>query len=171
MKKIIVLLSAALMSATLSHAQTPVGYQGEVDAGYSLGTRQAPNGANLHVINGISVGNFFSAGVGVGVDYYYDGYGDDGEVIPVFVNMKGYLPTGGRVRPFLSLDMGVGIGVGDALGGQSGVLYTPAVGCALTVGQSNQAILISVGYHVQQFAAYSASLNLNTVSFKIGFQF
>lgn len=61
MKKIILVLVAAVLSATAANAQVPIRYQGEVNAGYSIGASvYNQNRTNLHLINGIRFGQYFS---------------------------------------------------------------------------------------------------------------
>lgn len=170
MKKALLLLVVAIMSASAARAQKLVSYQGEVDAGYAVGVGNfAIDRVNVHVINGVRLGEYFSTGVGLGVDYYHQD-GEGAAVLPIFLNLKGHLPVSERITPFVSLDIGAGIGLSDVFDGLSGALFTPAVGCAFKVGPMN-AVLISLGYNVQQFSESGASLNMKAISLKVGFQF
>lgn len=170
MKKAILLFAVAIMSVSAASAQKLVRYQGEVDAGYALGVGNlAIDRVNVHVINGVKVGKYFSTGIGLGIDYYHED-GESALVLPIFLNLKGYLPVTERVSPFFSFDIGAGIGMSDAFDGLSGALYTPAVGCAFKMG-AKKALLVSLGYNIQQFSESGVSINMKAVSLKVGFQF
>ena len=96
MKKLFLLL-AAVCVASFAIAQSPVKYQGEVDLGCSLGVGVLSSGrVNIHTIQGIRVGDYFSTGVGFGADYYISG---QDMTIPLFLNFKGYIPTKSKVTP------------------------------------------------------------------------
>ncbi len=89
MKKLLLLAATAAMAISTVNAQTPVKYHGEVDLGYSIGVGTFSTGrANLHTIQGVQVGRYFSAGLGLGLDYYHEFY-DNGELaIPIYLNLK-----------------------------------------------------------------------------------
>ncbi|WP_418451287.1 hypothetical protein [Alistipes sp.] len=174
MKKIFLLAFAmASLGVFSAYAQQPsVRYQGEADAGYAVGVGTFSSGrANLHLINGVGVGRFFSAGIGLGVDYWHE-LSDNGELsMPVFLNLKGYLPVSEKVRPFLSLDLGVSVGLTEGLSEMSGLLCTPAIGVAVGVGNSGNALIFSIGYNMQQWSESGFGINTNALNIKLGFQF
>lgn len=84
--------------------------------------------------------------------------------------MKGYLPVSGSVSPYLSFDIGGGVGLTEGVSGLVGMLCTPAIGCAFKT-RGKGAFLVSVGYTRQQFSEFGNSLNFNAVSVKLGYQF
>ena len=102
MKKLFLLIVTTVISANIAKAQVQVTYQGEVDAGYSIGVGTfATSRVNLHTIQGIRIGEYVSTGLGLGLDYYHEFY-DNGElVIPIYLNIKGYLPVSKKVSTFL----------------------------------------------------------------------
>lgn len=136
MKKLFLLAVAAVMSVSVANAQVPVKYQGEVDLGYSIGVGTiALSRVNLHTIQSAKIGNYFSAGVGVGLDYYHDidkYMGDEwskGELIlPLYLDLAGYVPASENVSLLASFDIGVGIGLTEGVSGYSGLYLTPAIG-------------------------------------------
>lgn len=167
MKKIILLIVAALLSATVAHAQAPIRYQGEVDAGYSIGAGvYNQNRTNLHLINGIRFGSYFSMGIGLGFDIYHDRYYGADLLLPIFLNFKGYLPISKKVSTFLSFDVGAGVGLTEGVSDESGLLLNPAIGCAFKTTQKS-AILMSVGYNIQEMSGMA----IGAVSIKLGYQF
>lgn len=164
MKKLCLLLATTLFAIS-SFAQTPIKYQGEVDLGYSLGVGTFAAGRiNVHTIQGAKIGEYFSAGVGIGADLYHEGGLD--VMIPIFLNLKGYLPTHSIVTPYASFDIGAGIGASEYLSGLSGMMITPAIG--LRVGKLFKAQL---GYNVQKLSESGVSINMNAVQLKIGVVF
>ena len=165
MKKFLLLTTIAILSAGLAKAQSPVTYRGEIDLGYSFGVGSlAANRVNIHTVQGLKVGEYFSTGVGIGVDYYHEG--DAGEVIvPLYLNLKGYIPTTGKVVPYLSFDVGVGIGASSGLSGLSGVYLTPAFG--INAGK----VKVQLGYNMQQLSDSGISLDFNALQIKVGYVF
>lgn len=166
MKKLLFLVAIATMSICSANAQTPVKYQGEVDLGYSIGVGTWSFGrVNLHTVQGIKVGKYFSTGLGVGVDYYHDILGSGEVVVPVYLNLKGYIPASELVSPYVSLDLGGGIGATEGVSGLSGFLVTPAVG--VKVGKFKA----QIGYTSQSFSDSGVSLSAGAVQFKVGMMF
>lgn len=163
MKKLLVLAAAAVVSFGAA-AQTPVGYQGEVDLGYSVGVGTFATGRiNLHTVHGVKVGKYFSAGVGLGLDMYHEGGFE--MMMPVYLNLKGYLPTGTKATPYLSMDIGAGVGVTEGVSGASGFYFTPAVG--VKVG----AFKAQVGYNVQRLSEAGFGVSMNAFQIKVGVVF
>lgn len=165
MKKLL-LLAVATICVTTSFAQVPVKYHGEVDLGYSIGIGAFGSGrVNLHTIHGVQITNYFSAGVGVGLDYYHELY-DMGElVIPIYLNLKGYLPVSDKVSPYLSFDLGAGIGATEGLSGLSGLYCAPAVG--IKAGRFKA----QIGYNIQRISEYGIGFNSNAIQLKVGVMF
>ena len=166
MKKLFIAAALAVMATSLANAQIPVQYQGEVDAGYSIGTGTfASNRVNLHTVQGVKIGQYFSTGIGVGLDYYHQIY-DKGElVIPIYLNLKGYLPVSEKIAPYLSFDIGAGIGATAGVSGLSGVMYTPALG--VKIGKFK----VQVGYNVQRVSESGLGFNMGAVQIKAGIVF
>lgn len=167
MKKLLCLMAIAVLSVCSVNAQdTPVKYQGEVDLGYSVGVGTWDfSRLNVHTVQGVKIGKYFSTGVGVGIDYYFsndilDAAGIGGQVmIPIYLNMKGYLPVSESISPYISLDLGGGIGVQDLA---SGFLVTPSVG--VKIGKFK----VQVGYTSQSF---NDGVSSGAVQFKVGMMF
>ena len=105
MKKLFLLAVAAMMSVSIANAQVPVKYQGEIDLGYSIGVGTFSTGrVNVHTIQGARIGEYFSAGLGLGLDYYHEFYEQGELAIPIYLNLKGYLPVFEKVSPYFSLN-------------------------------------------------------------------
>lgn len=164
MKRFFLLLVVAVISASSAFAQTPIKYQGEVDLGYSVGVGEFATGrVNIHTIHGAKFGDYFSAGLGVGVDLYTEGGTD--VLVPIYLNLKGYLPTNSKVTPYASFDIGAGIGASEYVSGLSGMLITPAVGIKVGMFKAQ------IGYNVQKISDSGVSVNFNAVQFKVGVVF
>lgn len=180
MKKILLLFLISMFTIGMCRAQssTKVKYQGEVVTGYSLGIGAFNiDRINIHTIHGIRVNQFFSIGVGLGLDYYYhyDWYvNSDYEAselsMPIFLNTKGYLPVSEKTDLFLSLDFGASVGLTDGVSGMKGLLITPSVGSAFKVSDRNS-ITLSLGYNYQRWSNMGIGINADALSFKVGFQF
>ena len=118
---------------------------------------------NVHTIHGAKLGDYFSAGIGVGADLYHE---VEMEVmVPVFLNVKGYLPTNTKVTPFASFDIGAGIGASANIKGISGMLITPAIGVKVGMFKAQ------LGYNVQKISESGVSVNMNALQLKVGVVF
>lgn len=155
----------ATMACT-ANAQAPVKYHGEVDLGYSIGVGTFSTGrVNLHTIQGIQIGEYFSTGVGLGLDYYHEFYESGELVIPIYLNLKGYLPVSEKVAPYFSFDIGAGIGATEGVSGMSGMYLTPAIG--IKAGKFKA----QLGYNVQRVSEDGIGISMNAIQIKVGFMF
>lgn len=162
MKKLCMLM-AMLTAMIYGYAQVSVKYQGEVDLGYSVGVGDNANGrVNLHTIQGVKISDYFSAGVGFGADFYHEDGCD--VIVPIFFNMKGYLPVNAPVTPYLSLDLGGGIGTGD-LSGWGGFMWGPSIGIRYSWFK------FQFGYTSQRLSKYGFGFDMNAIQFKVGVAF
>ena len=162
MKKIF-LLAVAIICATTSFAQVPVKYHGEVDLGYSIGVGTFGTGrVNVHTIQGVQISKYFSTGVGVGIDYYHE---SSNIVLPIYLNLKGYLPVTEKVSPYLSFDIGAGICLSEGVSGLSGLYCTPAIGVKAGIFKAQ------VGYNIQRISESGLGINMNAVQIKLGVMF
>lgn len=173
MKKHVFLFLAILTGCAAAAQSTHRGvkYQGEVLAGYSFGvSTYDTDRVNVHMINGIRFAQNFSAGLGLGLDYYCTG-GMSALALPVYANLKGYMPFyTNRAGLFLSLDAGYAAGLNRELSGWGGFLITPAFGAYMKVSQ-NQSLRISLGYNHQAFSKNGVSTNFESLSLRVGFAF
>ncbi len=156
------------MSVCTLSAQGIAKYHGEADLGYSIGIGQLAVGRiNLQTIQGVQVGKYFSTGLGLGLDYYtnmYDvGYGE--LMMPISLNLKGYLPVSEQVSPYVSFDIGVGVGLTEGVVGYSGLTCTPAVGIKYNKFKAQ------LGYNVQRISESGFGFNMNAIQLKIGMMF
>lgn len=163
MKKLLFSALVALLTIGATNAQAPVKYHGEVDLGYSIGVGTFATGrVNLHTIQGVQVGKYFSTGIGLGLDLYHEG---PELMIPIYLNLKGYLPVAAKVCPYFSFDIGAGIGASTGLSGLSGVTYTPAVG--IKAGRFKA----QIGYNAQCLSDSGVSITMGALQLKAGVMF
>lgn len=164
-KALFSMLLMILASTGASYAQkTNIAYHGEVNLGYSVGVGNlfSGNRINLHTIQGIKSGNL-STGIGIGCDLYHEGGVD--AIIPIFWNLKGYLPVSQTVSPFISLDLGAGICANGGTKGYSGLYLTPAIGLQVKTYK------FQLGYNIQQISVSGVSASLNALQILVGTTF
>lgn len=165
MKKLLLFVAFALIVCG-ANAQTPVKYHGEVDLGYSIGVGTFANDRiNIHTIQGVQVGKYFSTGLGIGIDGYFIFEDGIDIAVPIYLNLKGYLPVSEKVSPFVSMDIGVGIGASEYMKGMSGLYCTPAVG--IKAGKFKA----QLGYNIQRISEMGIGVNAGAVQLKIGLMF
>lgn len=163
MKKIAMFMMAVAMMIGTANAKTPIKYHGEVDLGYSIGAGTFATGrVNIHTVQGVQIGEYFSAGVGVGVDIYHE-FPD--VMVPIYLDLKGYLPVSKIVKPYLSFDIGGGIGASGVLQGFSGATYTIAAGVKV------KKFKVQIGYNSQRISESGIGFNMNAIQFKLGVMF
>jgi hypothetical protein len=168
MKRLFLLMIAIVFIASSASAQTPIKYQGEVDLGYSVGVGAfGEERVNVHLLNGVKVGEYFSTGVGLGLDYYHS-LDNNGELfIPIYLNLKGYLPVSDIVNPYVSCDVGVGIGATRDVSSLSGLYLTPAIGLHIKKWDT----LFQIGYNMQRVSYEGVGVDVGALQFKFGLFF
>lgn len=148
-RSILLLVAMVVMFASSATAQERrVKYHGEVFVAGDIawanmnyaGDRVSRNdvliyGASLHTIQGVKIGDHFSLGVGLGVDFLIGLDDDDAEVggllIPIYLDCKYWMPTKGEVAPFVMAE-----------GGGSFLIYPQTIAPLYGVG---------VGFKVSKF--------------------
>ena len=167
MKRFTILVAILSLFAGVAGAKGLVSYQGEIDLGYSTGLEElSQESVNLHTIQGIKVGDYFSTGIGTGIDFYYS-YDDTSEaMVPLYLNVKGYLPFGDRVSGFISCDAGWAVGVTDDIKKVNGISITPSIGVVWGV------VKVQVGYYMQSLDCLDLKhIKMNSLQAKIGIMF
>lgn len=163
MKKIAMFILAAVMMIGTTNAKAPIKYHGEVDLGYSIGVGTFATGrVNIHTVQGVEIGRYFSTGIGIGVDIYHE---SPDVMVPIYLNLKGYLPVSEIVKPYLSVDIGAGVGASSGVSGLSGATYTIAAGVKV------KRFKAQLGYNVQRISESGIGVNMNAVQIKLGVMF
>lgn len=154
-------------------------YQGEFAFAYGLavseGTGDLFPRIVFETVHGVRINPYLFAGVGVGVDYFYkdlyfyDGWniyelGNSGTVLPVFANVKGYLPVSRKVALNLSWDLGAAIGVGGYFSG--GTEFYTSIGPGVTFGRQSGGVRGDFSIRFQHMGE-----GLNAILFRIGIGF
>jgi len=128
-------------------------YEGGVDVGYSIGVGDGDGTGrgSFSTTHGCRVIPNLYAGVGVGLDYYFEP-----EVfgIPIFADFRGYL-TRQNLNPFLNFR--IGYSVCDV----EGLYFSPSVGI------NYKKLDASFGYTYQK----AGEVNIGAISFKVGLRF
>ena len=157
-------LAIMSVSAISASAQVLVKYHGEVNAGYSLGVGTLGlNRANVNTIQGIQVGNYVTTGLGLGLDWYHGqkGVKESDFIMPIYLNVKGYLPVNETFAPYLTFDVGYGVGVSEYTKGYGGLYLTPGVGVKCGKFKAE------IGFNMQRLIDV-VSANTNAFKFLIG---
>lgn len=138
MKKIMLFLAVALLSApAASFAQkmtvtninrektykttehrVEIWYEGELNLGYGLAGKlkgDLDGDAKysrpfIETVHGVRITKYAFVGAGLGFQYATDKAWEVG-MMPVFLNLKGYYPVSEHFAPYVSVDLGYGIGV------------------------------------------------------------
>lgn len=185
----------AVATATTANAQWRADYQGEIQLGYSIGSTGSYDRVNLHTLHGIRFNDYLFAGIGAGIDIYpgvefFNGelnslkidYGTKTKLaVPVYINVRGFLPVASRLDIFAGIDAGYSIGISkkDVLGTEmKGYLFTPQAGLAYKL-KNGDAFTFTFGYELgdalfsYKGLAGSASKRVsnNAITLKLGFQF
>ena len=156
-KRFLIILAMFMIAGFSANAQSR--YSGEVDFGYSLSLDEVFDQVGVSTTHGISINERLFLGAGVGVNYAYD---IEQVMMPVYANLKGFLPLSEKTSFFASADVGYTIGFdNDYLGGSvSGFYCCPAVGVKLNKFK------VQVGYSM--LVDY---ITLGCMQFKVGFAF
>lgn len=138
MKRLVLLIAAAAMIApatlfaqkitatsvnrektyqTTTH-KVDIWYEGEVNIGYGAGgsfTGDVDGDAKyarpfIETVHGVRITKYAFVGAGVGFQYATDDRWKVG-MMPIFLNLKGYYPVSESFAPYVSVDLGYGIGI------------------------------------------------------------
>ena len=82
-----------------------VKYRGSVNASLRFGDPFVGR-YGITIVNGISVGDYFSAGLGTGIFYYTQRYYKETWQIPIFLNFETNLSKGHKLTPYLDVNVG-----------------------------------------------------------------
>ena len=166
--------------------QSEIKYQGEVLTGYGIGIGNLQiDRTYIQTIHGLKFGDYFSAGIGIGMNITpaYDlnmtisvphappttiNSSTSLISVPIFLNLKGYLPISKKLDLLLSMDVGHSIGVNGEIMSLNGLMINPAVGICF-----NNRLNFSFGYEHQKISTFIPFLTLNSgaLSLKLGFLF
>lgn len=147
-------------------ASTPkfkIHYQGEIWWGFSLQTEDfSASILNIHTVHGLKLNKYLSTGIGVGLDFYNSFLS---AMMPVYIDVKGYLPINIRVTPFIALDLGYSIGLTEDLAGHGNLYISP------TIGLKYKKFSYQIGYTGQRFSDEDTNFFVNMLQFKVAYTF
>lgn len=154
-------------------------YQGEVAFAYgsavSEGMQDLFPRIVFETVHGVRINPYLFAGVGLGINYFYkdiyfsNGWniyelGNSGTVLPVFANVKGYLPVSSKAALNLSWDLGAAIGVGGYF--NEGTEFYTSIGPGVTFGRQSGGVRGDFSIRFQHMGE-----GLNAILFRIGIGF
>lgn len=130
----------------------------------------------FETVHGVRINPYLFAGVGLGINYFYkdlyiynywgsilEGY-RGGIVLPVFANVKGYLPISRKVALNLSWDLGAAIGIGGYF--NEGTEFYTSIGPGVTFGRQSGGVRGDFSIRFQHMGE-----GLNAILFRIGIGF
>lgn len=154
-------------------------YQGEFAFAYGLAVSEGMGDLVPRIVfetvHGVRINPYLFAGVGLGINYFYkdlyffDGWdiyelGNSGTVLPVFANVKGYLPVSRKVALNLSWDLGAAIGIGGYF--NEGTEFYTSIGPGVTFGRQSGGVRGDFSIRFQHMGE-----GLNAILFRIGIGF
>ena len=161
-KRFLIILAMFMIAGLSANAQSR--YSGEVDFGYSLSFEkfgiEMSDRINVSTTHGVMFNERFFLGAGAGLDYAYE---TDVEVfmIPVYANVKGFLPISEKSSVFASADIGYTIGIENDYGNSVSCFY-----CCPSIGLKMNKFKIQVGYSM-----LVDLVTIGAMQFKVGFTF
>ena len=168
MKKCLILLTLALLSWSTASAiyfdddGIPQGYRGFADFSYTLGVNHCSNRIGILTSHGYQIAPQFFAGVGVGFNYFYEGYGDVFG-LPIFAHLRSDILEN-EITPFIDLR------VGYSLIDVEGAFINPSVGCRFEL-TDNIGLNVGIGYTMQQLDYGTEKKNCGGIDFRVGIDF
>lgn len=166
------LLIAFVCVAFVASAQSPTsGYRSYVDLGHSFATKgdtryydSSESHIDISTSHGYSHKGLFYVGGGVGLTSMYS-WGFEILALPIFADVRGFLPTNGVVKPYVGLRAGVSCGLTLVIGGATmgtGFYLNPSLGVEI------DRVDLSLSYVKQEQCAYDMG---EGVMFRIGYRF
>jgi len=142
------------------------GFKFFTEIGYTFGNNEGGR-AELLTAAGCQINPYLFVGGGVGLNYYTASDGD-AYVVPIFADLRGYIPTGSAVHPYI--DLKPGYGVNTSGGDTDGGFYINT-----TVGIEIKHFTIGIGYASQSFSidSYYGSGSISSGGFtaRVGLTF
>jgi hypothetical protein len=123
---------------------------GNIDAN-GVSVKNEDYSIGLKTINGYQFNNYFSLGVGIGIDKY-----KEISLIPITVDVSVNLLKS-RVSPTLNAGIGYSLGLADA---SSGIIIHPSVGLKVFISK-NIAYTFNLGYRLQEQTILHYNYNSN----------
>lgn len=146
-------------------------YRGFIGDSYIFGVGDIEKSREfLYTSHGCQITPFLYAGVGVGVNYWFD---DEKWSIPVFGHLRSELHSVFKKNFSPYVDTKIGYSFADC----KGFYFTPSIGCHFYFGHSKTGLSVGVGYVLQKADVYepfkrsSSSKNVGGVEVTLAFDF
>ncbi len=177
MKKLLLCIAIMMtLTSSLFSQDKKIKYQGEAFLGATvlMAPEAVIGSVSMNLITGARFGKYFAMGIGTGLNDYV--YKINNQLIwfpalPVYLNVKGYLPVGKKNNLFISIDGGYLFHLTDIDGVTGGYTFSPAIGMGFGVGKKDKQINCSIGYILQSLRLTGTLENNSGVAFKVAFQF
>ena len=144
-------------------------YQGSVDFGFSYGMESESAIVHLDIVNGVRFSRYLYAGVGGGA---FTDFVDEAIYIPLYFNVKGYVPVGKKVDLMAGVDLGTCLDYNYGTSG--GLLLRPEFGIS-TQFTEKFGMTFAVKYDFYSFkmplTSYEYRVKTNQIGLKIDFNF
>lgn len=144
-------------------------YQGEVDVAYSFGIDDETNNMSIEMINGVRFSRYLYAGVGLGAAA---NLADEAVIIPIYADVKGYLPVSDKLDLTAGLDIGTKLDCYYDMSG--GLLFRPEFGLHFPM-KRNFGMKLTMFYELYSYKTTilntTISYKTNQLGLKLGFSF
>lgn len=166
MKKVFLLLAVALSALSLSAQDTRTGFRFGMEAGVNFGDYTS---VSFDFTPGAQLNKYFYVGGGLSFDILTE---NGGLQIPLFAEMKAFLPNRTIAKPYLDLRGGYAINAADAFG--AGLLNI-GLGVELwdhfNVGMGYAGRFASVTHDIPFYGEYDENVTFSNGYVKVGYRF
>lgn len=153
------------MQAQKNAPKVAVGYKGMAAVGMTFASEPEIADFDFSTTHGYQLNPYLFLGAGIG--YSVDSEGDY-HSMPIYAAVRGNLPLGGRLFPFVNARLGYSID------GLDGLYFNPGLGVSYMLS-SRLGLDFTMGYTLQKntisMLGYSVTTSANEFSFRIGIQF
>lgn len=144
-------------------------YQGEISLSAAYGIEWESAAVNLEIVNGIRWSRYLYTGVGIGLSANTQ---DEPVFLPLFVDVKAYLPVTPKTDLLFGLDLGTRLDFAYDTSG--GLLFRPQFGFHFPFGERT-GLNLSLFYELYSFKApiqdISVGFRTNYLGLRLGFHF
>lgn len=144
-------------------------YRGFVGDSYIFGIGDyKENREFLYTSHGVQINPFFYAGVGAGVNYWFD---SECWSVPIFAHLRGEFHRALKKNVSPYVDAKIGYSVADV----EGFYFAPSIGCHFYFGHSKTGVSVGVGYVLQdaeiEYNHRSKTINASGLEITVAFDF
>jgi len=135
------------------------GFANTTELGLFAGGGNSSPALSLTTVNGYTVNPYATAGIGTGIQFWWDLYQANGwyyysnttKIIPMFADVRGDLLPGNRITPLYYARVGYGFAItpDEADNTRGGVMFSAGAGFKIR-GAENLGWFLAIGYHYQK---------------------